>query len=165
MTLGVLAASLVLLPVLLCLCPERWLRCRSQLPERMSSLAPWLRRHGRAVGWTGSLLTVAALIAASRLELQTDNSRLEAQGLPARQLQERLSVETGVSTAPLVLTFDSRAGAREFVRGATTNAAKVAIARVQTFPFAWRTVVVHPAGNPFAERWRVTTRWRSPALP
>jgi predicted RND superfamily exporter protein len=152
MTLGVLVASLVLLPVLLSLCPPGWLRRRSRLPEHVGRLGWWVQRHRRILACSGGLLTAAALVAASRLELQTDNSRLEAQELPARQLQQRLAAEAGISTAPLVLTFDSRAGAREFVRVAATDTARAAIARVQTVPFAWRTVVVHAAGNPFAER-------------
>jgi predicted RND superfamily exporter protein len=152
MTLGVLVTSLVLLPVVLSLCPPGWLRRKSGLPEHVGWLGLWVRRHSRVLACSGGLLTAAALVAASRLELQTDNSRLEAQKLPARQLQQRLATEAGLSTAPLVLTFGSRAGAREFARAATTDAVSAAIARVQTVPFAWRTVVVHPAGNPFAER-------------
>jgi len=147
-TLGVLGASLVLLPVLLSWCPARWLVGHSLLARPLERLAPWLSGNRLAVAWVGGLVTAAALVGASHLRLQTDNSRLEFKELPARRLQNRLSAEAGMSTAPLVLTFGSLAQARSFAGRAESEAD---IARVQTIPFAWRTLVVHAAGNPFAE--------------
>ena len=149
-SLGAFAGALLLMPVVLSVCPARWLGRESRMDRWMASLAPLARRRRLLVA-AGILVTVAAVIGAGRLTLETDNTRLQNPHLPALVVQERLQAN-GISTSPIVLTFGSPGDARAFAGALqrTDDAARL-IARTDVRPGADGAVlIVHPSGNPFS---------------
>ena len=149
-TLGAFAGSLLLMPVVLSLCPERWLGRESRMDRWMTSLVPLVRRRWPLLA-AGIVLTVAAAAGIAQLDLETDNSRLENANLPSRVVQERLR-EAGIGTSPVILTFGSSDDADAFARAlresgdAARGIARTDIRRTTD----GAALVVYSSDNPFS---------------
>jgi predicted RND superfamily exporter protein len=145
-TVAVFAASMLLMPVVLSLCPKRVL-ARETVIGRWAQRPGRVTRHRLALGAIAGAVTVAGVVGMTMVRLETDNSRLENRDLPARVLQEQLARSVGYSTTPLVLEFETRAAAKRFVAGPPGDA----LSRIDLVPFVKTGLVaVHPVGNPFA---------------
>jgi len=151
-TIGTFLACVIILPLLLSLCPDRWLMHESFVHRQMGWLHEFTSRHRVAVLVSSLIVGAAALAGSLRVKLENDNSRLENPNLPARLLQERLARQTGFSTSPLVAVFDGFAAAGEYAGAlkASPSAGK-AISRIDTFPLGGQAAaIMHPIGNPFS---------------
>lgn len=149
--LGVFVAPMLLMPVILSLCPARWLGRESPVDRWMASLGPIVERRRKLILAAGALVTIAAIAGVGLVRLETDNSRLQDSGLPSRVAQERLR-PAGIATPPLVLSFESADAARAFAAALPrAGKAAAAIARIDARPAGPNAIaVVHPQGNPFS---------------
>ena len=92
-----------------------------------------------------------AVVGIGFLRFDADINRLGSADLQSGKLQERLADQMGISTAPLLLTFNSFDGARQFQGSLSKNAeAASQVGRVELWPAENGAIaVVHPKGNPF----------------
>ena len=104
-TLGVYAACMGLLPVVLLYCPLRWLARDIAFDGPVRRLAPLVERHGALIVVVAIALSLLASVSAGKLEMLSDNHKLETTGLPSRALQDRVADEHDLSTAPLLILF------------------------------------------------------------
>ena len=104
-TLGVYVACMGLLPVVLLMCPEPWLARKVAFDGPVRRLAPKVERRGALIAVIAVALGLLASVSASKLEMLSDNHKLETTGLPSRALQDRVADEHDLSTAPLLLLF------------------------------------------------------------
>ena len=104
-TLGVYAACMGLLPVVLLNCPEKWLHRRVVFDSPVRHLAPRVERRGTLLTLSAIALALLAAIGVGRLEMLSDNNELETGGLVSRDLQDRFAEEHDLSTSPLLLLF------------------------------------------------------------
>ena len=114
-TLGVYVACVSLLPVVLLYCPERWLQRQTLFDAPVRRLAPRIERQGTVLTVAAISLALLAAIGASRLELTSDNNKLETRGLISRDLQDRIAEEHNLSTSPLLLLFANAGDSHELL--------------------------------------------------
>jgi len=144
-------SCLVLMPILLSFCPSRWLVRGRAMSAVMGRLGPWVKRHRVGLLGLGAGAMLAAGVGLSRLRLETDNSRLEDADLPARVVQRELARKARLSTAPLILTFDSWPSAWAF-GAALRRESGARLIGLQPLPLEEGAgLTVHLAGNPYSE--------------
>jgi len=145
-TLGVYIACMALLPVVLLYCPERWLERNVVFDVPVRHLAPRIERRGPLLVTVFVALGLLASVSASKLEMLSDNHKLETTGLPSRDLQDRISTEHELSTSPLLVLFANPDDSYELLaadeRPPEINSI-MAVAGVDGL------LQVHPVGNPF----------------
>lgn len=145
-TLGVYAACMGLLPLVLLYCPEHWLLRTTTFDRPVRRLAPVISQHGVLLSSIAIVLALLASFSASDLKMLSDNHKLETRGLPSRDLQERIANEHELTTSPLLLLFNKADDAIELL-AATDRPVEInsmmAIAEVDGL------LQVHPVDNPF----------------
>ncbi len=114
-TLGVYAACVSLLPIVLLYCPEKWLQHRAAFERPVRQLAPFIERHGIKLSLLTVVVTVIASFSAYDLKMLGDNHKLETRGLVSRDLQDRIAEEHQLSTSPLLLIFESAEDGHELL--------------------------------------------------
>ena len=145
-TLGVYAACMALLPVVLLFCPEHWLVRSAAFDAPVRHLAPRIERHGSLLVVIAVSLALLASVGASQLEMLSDNHKLETGGLPSRDLQDRIAAEHDLSTSPLLLLFVNPDDSYELLAAAERPEEINSIMAVTDVDGLLQ---VHPKNNPF----------------
>lgn len=145
-TMGVYAACMGLLPLVLLYCPERWLLRNTTFDRPVRRLAPVINRHGLLLSSVAVVLALLASFSAADLEMLSDNHKLETSGLPSRDLQERIANEHELTTSPLLLLFENPDDAIELL--AATDR-PVEINSMMAISEVAGLLQVHPVDNPF----------------
>ena len=145
-TLGVYAACMGLLPVVLLYCPQHWLIRSASFDAPVRHLAPRIERRGTLLSVAAIVLALIASIGASNLELLSDNHKLETGGLVSRDLQDRVAEEHDLSTAPLLLLFANPEDSYELLAATDRPAEINSVTGVNDVEGL---VQVHPVANTF----------------
>ena len=145
-TLGVYAACMGLLPLVLLYCPERWMVRNAAFDGPVRRLAPLIEKHGVLISAIAISLAVLASFSASNLEMLSDNHKLETSGLQSRDLQDRIAEEHELSTSPLLLLFDNPDDSIELLAAAERP---VDINSIMAVADVDGLLQVHPVSNPF----------------
>lgn len=106
-TMGVYAACISMLPAILLLAPERWLRRDAIFDQPIRRLAPLLRAHAGPLAVILVLVGIVSAYGITRLGAMNDNRLLESGDLESLALQERIAAEHGLSSSPWLLRFDN----------------------------------------------------------
>lgn len=104
-TLGVYAACISLLPAILLLTPEKWLTRRAVFDRPIRMLAHTLRKRAGPLAALFLVLSVVSFAGITRLEAIDDNRLLESGDLPSLELLDRIALEHGLSSSPILLQF------------------------------------------------------------
>ena len=145
-TLGVYIACMALLPMVLLYCPERWLERKVVFDRPVRRLAPFIERRGTLIITIFVTLGLLASVSAVHLEMLSDNHKLETQGLPSRDLQDRISTEHELSTSPLLLLFANPDDSYELL---AADERPDEINSIMAVSDVEGLLQVHPVGNPF----------------
>ena len=145
-TLGVFAACMSLLPLVLLYCPEKWLTRSAAFDRPVRQLASNIEKNGVLISGIAIALGILASFSASNLEMLGDNHKLETRGLHSRDLQDQIAEEHELSTSPLLLLFDNPDDSIELL--AATDR-PVDINSIMAVPDVDGLLQVHTVSNPF----------------
>ena len=143
---GVYIACITLLPAVLLSVPERWLSGEATFEMPLRSLALWIEKSGRSIAVAAIAVTAVATYAAGNLEVLSDIRRLEGDDIQSRILQTRIAEEYGLTASPILIRFDERDDAIEFMADIDRPESVASLFEV---PDVEGLVQVHPVANPF----------------
>ena len=145
-TLGVYVACMAILPIVLLSCPEHWLVRSAAFDKPVRRLAAQVERRGPLLMLIAVALALIASVAASDLEMLSDNHKLETRGLMSRDLQERVAEEHDLTTSPLLLLFSNPDDSYELLASTEQPPEINSLMAVSDIDGLLQ---VHPAQNPF----------------
>jgi predicted RND superfamily exporter protein len=143
---GVYIACITLLPAVLLSVPERWLSGEATFEMPLRVLALWIEKSGRSIAVAAIAVTAVATYAAGNLEVLSDIRRLEGDDIQSRILQTRIAEEYGLTASPILIRFDDRDDAIEFMADIDRPESVASLFEV---PDVEGLVQVHPVANPF----------------
>jgi len=164
-TVCIFAAAALTIPPILLVLPNRWLRPRRSMVDRlMPGLARFVPRRRWIVLGATLVFAVAAGFLLRRLRLETDYTRFENLNRPARKLQDRLMRDWGISATLMVLIFDApdqaQAVATEFrahrpdypsiMRVGLPATVSLSLTDVLPLPDGRSATFLHPAENAYS---------------
>ena len=114
-TLGVYLACITLLPTILLLTPRSWFTRSAVFDQPIRRLAASLRGHAGPITVVFLLAGGASVAGLSQLESIDDNRLLESGDLASLRLQDRIALEHGLSSSPILLQFDDPVDAIELL--------------------------------------------------
>ena len=146
-TIGVYLSCLLLVPVLLSICPQRWLAGRSTLQSGLGWLAIAIKNHKQRILLLTAALLIGGVVLSAQLEFLDDNRKLQSQTMHSMYLQQRIADEHELSASPILLQFDSPLDAIELQAEVDRPEGISALIAVTDVPGLLQ---VHTMKNPFA---------------
>jgi predicted RND superfamily exporter protein len=148
-TLGVYAACVSLLPAILLVSPTSWLTRSAMFDRASGRLVELVRKHGIWFSLAILLSVVGSLYGISRLESLDDNRLLESGELDSIRLQYLIADELGLSSSPILLSFDNPEDGIELLAEVDRPEQIGSLLSVEGVEGV---VQVHPRDNPFVRR-------------
>ncbi len=153
---GVYLSCIGLLPAILLSVPAHWLTGKVTFATPVRRLAPWVMKNRGPISAAAITATVLAAFGAGNLDMLSDIRKLEGNGLQARELQNRIADEYGLSASPILVRFDEEMDAIEFM---ADDDRPTSIASLIDVPEVAGLVQVHPSESPFIRGNFETVTW------